>query len=87
MYVLDGEIDYFFKTLNDHNIKYIKVKKGDTIFTPKLEVHATYFQKKTRLIVSSGLPRDQETYEKDTVRVPFVNFNNLDKFINLYAKL
>ena len=87
MYVLDGEIDYFFKTFNDHNIKYIKVKKGDTIFTPKLEVHATYFQKKTRLIVSSGLPRDQETYEKDTVRVPFVNFNNLDKFINLYAKL
>ena len=87
MYVLDGEIDYFFKTLNDDNIKYIKVKKGDTIFTPKLEVHATYFQKKTRLIVSSGLPRDQETYEKDTVRVPFVNLNNLDKFINLYAKL
>ena len=87
MYVLDGEIDYFFKTLNDDNIKYIKVKKGDTIFTPKLEVHATYFKKKTRLIVSSGLPRDQETYEEDTVRVPFVNFNNLDKFINLYAKL
>ena len=44
-------------------------------------------KKKTRLIVSSGLPRDQKTYEKDTVRVPFINSKNLDKFLKLYAKL
>ena len=33
MYVLEGEIDYFFKNLEDNDIKYLKVKQGDTIYT------------------------------------------------------
>ena len=85
MYVLEGEIDYFFKNLEDNDIKYLKVKQGDTIFTPCLELHATYFPVKTSLIVSSGFPRDQDTYEKDTVRVPFIDKNNLDEFLKLYG--
>ena len=31
--------------------------------------------------------KDQDTYEKDTVRVPFINSKNLEKFLKLYAKL
>ena len=72
MYVLEGQIDYFFKT-KDENVKYLNVKQGETPFTPNLEIHSTYFPVKTSLIVSSGFPRDQKTYEKDTVRVDFLN--------------
>ena len=82
MYVLEGEIDYFYKELNNDIVHYFKVKKDDIIFTPKNEIHATFFPLKTKLIVSSMLPRDQETYENDTVRVEFIHNNNLQFMIN-----
>ena len=85
MYVLEGAIDYFYKELNSDEVKYIKVLSGDTIFTPNLEIHATYFPVKTSLVVSSGFPRDQETYENDTVRVDFLNEGNIEEFLNNYA--
>ena len=84
MYILKGEINYFYKNLNDGNVNYINILKGDTIFTPCLELHATHFPLDTKLIVSSGFPRDQKTYEEDTVRVPFINPNNLDEMIDLF---
>ena len=56
MYVLEGKMDYFFKQINDDKINYIEVLKGDNIFTPNLEVHATYFPIPTKLVVSSGFP-------------------------------
>jgi len=82
MYVLEGEIDYFYKELNNDVVHYFKVKKDDIIFTPKNEIHATFFPLRTKLIVSSMLPRDQETYENDTVRVEFINNDNLQFMIN-----
>jgi oxalate decarboxylase/phosphoglucose isomerase-like protein (cupin superfamily) len=82
MYVLEGEIDYFYKELNNDVVRYFKVKKDDIIFTPKNEIHATFFPLRTKLIVSSKLPRDQETYENDTVRVEFINNDNLQFMIN-----
>ena len=85
MYVLEGEIDYFFKDLNSDKVHYLKVCSGDTIFTPDNEIHATYFPVKTRLIVSSRFPRDQATYEKDTVRVPFVTSDNIQEMLDNYA--
>ena len=85
MYVLEGQIDYFFKDLDTKKISYYKVVKGDTIFTPPLEIHATYFPIKTTLIVCSKNPRDQLTYEKDTVRVEFINNQNINKMLEIYA--
>ena len=85
MYVLEGEIDYFYKELNNDVVHYFKVKKDDIIFTPKNEIHATFFPLRTKLIVSSMLPRDQETYENDTVRVEFINNDNLQFMINKHA--
>lgn len=85
MYVLEGKMDYFFKKINDVKVNYLEVLKGDNIFTPNLEVHATYFPVPTRLIVSSGFPRDQQTYENDTVRVDFLNKDNVDEFLKKYA--
>ena len=86
MYVLEGEIDYFFKALDSEEINYLKVRAGDNIFTPDNEIHATYFPVKTRLIVSSKFPRDQITYEKDTVRVSFVTSDNIEAMLKKYAK-
>tara|TARA_B100001057_G_scaffold194463_1_gene195287 strand:- start:2006 stop:2431 length:426 start_codon:yes stop_codon:yes gene_type:complete len=86
MHVLSGKIDYFYKEIDSNEINYLEVKKGDNIFTPSLEVHATYFPVKTKLIVSSLNPRDQETYEKDTIRVEFVNFNNVNELLKIHSK-
>jgi oxalate decarboxylase/phosphoglucose isomerase-like protein (cupin superfamily) len=85
MYVLDGEIDYFYKKLGSDEVKYVKVRQGDNIFTPAREIHATYFPVVTRLIVSSKLPRDQESYERDTVRVPFVNADNIKTLLARFS--
>ena len=85
MYVLEGAIDYFYKELNSDEVKYIKVLRGETIFTPNLEIHATYFPINTSLVVSSGFPRDQETYENDTVRVDFLNKDNIEEFLKNHA--
>ncbi len=85
MYVLEGEIDYFFKDVDSGEVQYFKVRAGDNIFTPDNEIHATYFPVKTRLIVSSKFPRDQETYEKDTVRVKFVTAENIHDMLAEYA--
>ena len=63
MYVLEGEIDYFYKDVDTGEIEYLKVREGDNIFTPDNELHATY-SGEDPLIVSSKFPRDQETYEK-----------------------
>ena len=85
MYVLEGEIDYFFKKIDSDHVEYFKVKKGENIFTPPMEIHATFFPVKTTLIVSSLNPRDPETYEKDTVRVDFINENNIDDFLKIHT--
>lgn len=85
MYVLEGEIDYFYKDIDSGEIKYLKVREGDNIFTPDNELHATYFPVKTRLIVSSKFPRDQKTYEEDTVREPLVTAENLDEMLAKYG--
>jgi oxalate decarboxylase/phosphoglucose isomerase-like protein (cupin superfamily) len=85
MYVLDGEINYFYKALDSDDIKYFKVRQGENIFTPPREIHATYFPVATRLIVSSKLPRDQESYERDTVRVKFVDESNLKSLLARFS--
>lgn len=86
MYVLEGEIDYFYKDIDSGELKYLKVREGDNIFTPDNEVHATHFPVKTRLIVSSKFPRDQETYERDTVRERLVTKDNIDELLAQYAQ-
>lgn len=85
MYVLDGKIDYFYKNILDEEIKYLSVLPAQNIFTPNKEIHATYFPVDTKLIVSSCNPRDQATYEEDTVRVEFLNKENLQGMLNKYA--
>tara|TARA_Y100001968_G_C19306600_1_gene691954 strand:- start:504 stop:932 length:429 start_codon:yes stop_codon:yes gene_type:complete len=85
MYIIEGEIDYFFKSINSEKISYLKLEKGDTIFTPAKEIHSCFFQIPTTLVVSSGFPRDQKTYEEDTVRVDFINQKNIINMLKKYG--
>ena len=84
MYILFGRINYFFMPVNKKNIHYIRVKKNDIIFTPPLEIHATHFPVKTRLIVCSKNKRDKKTYENDTKRVDFIDENNINYYLKNY---
>jgi oxalate decarboxylase/phosphoglucose isomerase-like protein (cupin superfamily) len=86
MYILEGEIDYFYKDVDTGTIEYLKVSAGDNIFTPDNELHATYFPVKTVMVVSSKFPRDQETYERDTVREALITAENIDEMLAKYSK-
>lgn len=86
MYILEGEIDYFYKDVDSGELKYLKVRAGDNIFTPDNELHATYFPVHTVMVVSSKYPRDQETYEKDTVRDPLVTPENIDELLARFGQ-
>ena len=86
MYVLEGKMEYFYKSLISDEVKHFSVLPGDNIFTPNKEIHATYFPIYTKLIVSSGFPRDQKTYEEDTIRVEFLDHLNLPELLKIYAK-
>ena len=81
MYVLEGKINYFYKKINSSIVNCKTIKQGDNIFTPPKEIHATHFPIKTTLIVCSRNKRNQSSYEKDTVRVDFINRKNLKKFL------
>ena len=79
MMALKGYMEYFYFCNSENKAKYWKVPEGKIIFTPNLEVHATYFPENSEIVVVSGLPRDQETYEDDVVRVNFINIDKLDE--------
>jgi len=79
MYVLDGQIDYFYKDERGE-LQYFKVLPGQTVYTPSNEMHATYFPVETTLIVASKNPRDQESYESDTVREEIITLKSVKDF-------
>lgn len=74
MYTLEGSYDYYFRpTGSGREPETIRVGKGDLVFTPPLEDHATVFLEDTVLLVMSRNPRDQESYEADVRRVILVD--------------
>ena len=77
IYVLKGSFEYYFKKTNsDEKIKKKIVKKGELLFTGPIVDHAMFYTEETEIIVVSKNPRDQETYERDTVRIDFMNNEN-----------
>ena len=85
MYVVKGEIDYFFKDINGKKMNYLKIKKDDLIFTPPKEIHTPFFPKDTTLIVCSKNPRDQKTYENDTVRINMIKKEDIRNILKKNA--
>ena len=62
------------------------VEKGHMVFTPPLVEHCMKFDIDTLFLTLSRNARDQKTYEADTVRVDFINKENLQKMIEIYGK-
>ena len=85
MYVLSGSINYFFKGIENDELNLLKIKKGQTIFTPAKEWHATHFPEQTQLIVSSKNERDPQTYENDTVREIIITEKNVKNYLEICA--
>ena len=77
IYVLKGSFEYYFrKTNSDEKIQKKIVKKGELLYTGNMIDHAMYYLEDTDILVVSKNPRDQKTYEEDTVRIDFMNDKN-----------
>lgn len=77
IYVLKGSFEYYFKKTNsDEKVKKKIVNKGELLFTGNMIDHAMYYLEDTDILVVSKNPRDQKTYEEDTVRIDFMNDKN-----------
>ena len=85
MFVLSGEMHYFYSEINSDKINHKLIKKNEVIFTPSKDVHLSFFPKNTTLLVASGFPRDKKTYEKDTVRLELLNRYEINKFLSKYS--
>jgi quercetin dioxygenase-like cupin family protein len=74
MYVVAGSFDYYYRpTGSAEPAQVITLKRGEMVFTPPMEDHATVFLEDTELLVMSRNPRDQEAYEADVRRVMLVD--------------
>lgn len=74
MYVLKGSFDYYYRpTGSTDKPNMITVRSGEMVFTPPLEDHTTVFTEDCELLAISRNPRDQATYEADTVRIELVD--------------
>ena len=77
IYILYGAFEYYYrKTNSNEEIKKKIVKKDQLLFTGPLVDHAMLYTEETKILVLSKNPRDQKTYEEDTVRIKFMNDNN-----------
>lgn len=78
MYVMSGSADYYYRMVgSQEKPQKIVLRKGDLVFTPPMEEHATVFLEDCELLVMSRNPRDQASYESDVVRVQLIDPNTL----------
>lgn len=71
-YLIEGKMEYFYKTkLQDRIQKHI-LNKGDMIFTPANEIHAMRFLKNSIFLALSTEKREREKYENDTIRIKLI---------------
>ena len=77
IYVMSGEFEYYYRKTNTKDeIEKKIIKNGQLLFTGPMIDHAMLYIKETKILVLSKNPRDQKTYEEDTVRIDFMNDNN-----------
>jgi hypothetical protein len=77
MLILEGNLEYFYFSNISKKVKFFNVLPGQIIFTPNLEIHATHFPSKSKMVVVSGFLRDSIRYENDTVRLDFIDQDNI----------
>ena len=70
LYVLEGCMHYWERELDgEYEMEPVVVRQGESIFTPALVVHKTFFPVNTVLISASKNSRDHDNHEADVVRV------------------
>jgi dTDP-4-dehydrorhamnose 3,5-epimerase-like enzyme len=80
-YVISGTIEYLHReTGSDAVPDTIMVKEGEMVFTPPMIDHGMKFPVDTVFLTLSRNPRDQESYEKDVVRVEMVSTAGLNSW-------
>jgi len=73
IYMLSGSVDYYYRpTGGGEKPKVLRAVKGDMIFTPPMEDHATLFLEDSAFLAMSRNPRDQESYEADVERIVLI---------------
>ncbi len=72
IYVLNGSFDYYFRRTNSNeDEKKLIIKSNMLLFTPPMFDHAMLYTEDTNILTLSRNPRDQKSYEEDTVRIKF----------------
>ena len=72
IYIINGRMKYYYTSLNRINIKTKILKEGDIVFTPPLEIHATLFLEKSKILVISKNKRSKNFYLKDTIQYKII---------------
>jgi dTDP-4-dehydrorhamnose 3,5-epimerase-like enzyme len=73
-YVVSGRIEYFHRpTGSDQEPEIILVEEGEMVFTPPMIDHGMKFPVDTVFLTLSRNRRDQDSYEKDVVRIEMVS--------------
>ena len=70
IYVINGEILYFYKDRRrGAKTRFKLMKKNDLFFTPAMQEHMAYFTKNTHFLAFSTRKRTKFDYEKDLIKV------------------
>ena len=84
IYVINGEILYFYKDRKKGTkTKFKLMKKSDLFFTPSMQEHMAYFTKNTHFLAFSTRKRTKFDYEKDLIKV---NMRDYQEVVTAIAK-
>ena len=73
VYLISGEFEYSEKKVKGKDlIETVTIKPGDLVKTNPMTIHAMKFTKISSMIVLTTESRNQDHYEKDTVRIELV---------------
>ena len=85
IYIISGEILYFYKNRKKGSkLNFKLMKKNNLFFTPAMQEHMAYFTKKTHFLAFSTRKRTKFDYEKDLVRIDMRNYNEVIRTIKKY---
>jgi uncharacterized RmlC-like cupin family protein len=74
MYVVSGQMDYYWRKVGNQKIHHLVFNKGDLMFTPPMVEHATFFLVPTVLLTIARNSRKHDDHESDLVRNKLIEF-------------
>jgi quercetin dioxygenase-like cupin family protein len=72
-YVISGCVEYYHRPHgSEGEAEFLLVKAGQMVFTPPMVEHAMKFLEDTVFVTLDSNSRDQESYERDLVRIELI---------------